>query len=143
MKKLSVMIIVCLLVLGFVSCDNSGGGSGNGTILDGTWSRSSGIYKLKFTGNNWVYTESGNNYARGSWSSTFTIAAPSTGTATITAKNINNGNGWIPIPSQYASVQTNKVTFTINSTGTELKISGAQYTTSGMWGTMEGTYTKQ
>lgn len=142
MKKFLVMMMACLLVFGFVSCDSSGGYY-NATLLDGTWSRSGGYYKLKFTGNKWVYEENGANFAKGIWSSAFTIEAPSSGTATIKATNINNGSGWSPFPSQNASVQTNTVTFSIDNTGTVLTISDAQYKTPGIWGTTEGTYSKQ
>ena len=147
MKKVSIVMMTCLLVLVFVSCDDGGGGSGDGygnaTILDGTWSRSSGYYKLKFSGYYWVYEENGSDYARGTWSTAFALAAPSSGTVAFTATNINNGYGWGPFPNEYAGIQTNTASFSINNAGNVLTISGAQYKTSGIWGTTEGTYTKQ
>jgi len=128
------------------SSSPSGGGS---TIFDGTWSRgnSSRYYKFTIDGNNWVYSEGPaetiHEYSKGTWSSTTPPTAPFAGTMTFTVTNIVSSGNWIDLPAQYESVKTNTATVTINAAGKEMIISNAALTTSGVWGTLQGTYQKQ
>ena len=120
-----------------------GGGNGGGSVLNGTWSRSNGNYAFTISGNDWVYSENGHEYSKGTWSSNVTPAASSTGTITLTVTNVISGGSWVNLPAQYESVKTNSATFTINAAGNEMVISNATLTTSGVWGTLQGTYTKE
>ena len=134
---------------GYVSSssgDNGGSGGSSssvtGGVLNGTWSRSNGNYAFTINGNDWIYAENGREYSKGTWSSNVTPAASSTGTITLTVTNVISGGSWVNLPAQYESVKTNTATFTINAAGNEMVISNAALTTSGVWGTLQGTYTK-
>jgi hypothetical protein len=120
-----------------------GGGNGGGSALNGTWSRNNGSYAFTISGNDWVYAENGHEYSKGTLSTNVTPTVPSTGTVTLTVTNVISGGSWVNLPAQYESVKTNSATFTINATGNEMVISNATLTTSGVWGTLQGTYTKE
>jgi len=116
--------------------------SGGTDILNGTWSRSNGKYSFTISGNNWVYSENGEEYSKGTLNTATIPTAPYTGTITLTVTNVKSGSYWEDLPSQYSSVKTNTASLTINAAGNQMTISGAVFTTNGVWGTLEGTYTK-
>jgi hypothetical protein len=83
-------------------------------------------------------------YSKGTWNSSHAVTAPSTGTVTFTITQIKSGGSWSQnLPAQVESVNPNTATFSLDGAGTTLIISNAAYTTNGIWGTTEGTYTKQ
>ena len=150
MKKLSFVLAILALALVFglalVSCgDDPGGGS---TALDGTWRRgsSSYYYQIVISRSNWVASEGPasnmQEVNRGSWSTNSTIAFPSTGSVTLTVTHYKAGSNWASIPPEYAG-RTNTASFSLNSAGDSLTLSNASLTTSGVWGSLQGTYRKQ
>jgi hypothetical protein len=147
-KLFGIAVIMAVIGASMVACKNDDDGKGQGgTILDGTWKRSSGshTYQFNLSGNNWVYSEDGDEWSKGTWSSSNTPAAGSTGSLTLTATHYrpNFSGSWQDFPSSYDSVKTNTATYTINADGNILTISNPALTTSGVWGTLAGTYTKQ
>ena len=143
MKNKLVLGLIAFLALSFVlvGCDNGNGDNTvKTTILDGTWSSTSPNRSFKITGKNWVYTET-QEYSKGTWSSSVIPSVNSTGTITLTVTQINMG-GWQNLPPEYSSVKTNTANFSINAAGNQMIINNAALTTAGVWGTLEGTYTK-
>jgi hypothetical protein len=128
---------------------DSGSGGGGSTVLDGAWRRGSDTRYYQFTldGSNWVYSEgpagSVAEFSKGTWTSSNTIAAGSTGTLTLTVTHIKSGSSWANLPSEYNSVKTNTATYQLNASANQLTISNPALTTSGVWGTLAGVYTKQ
>ncbi|MDR1678276.1 MAG: hypothetical protein LBR81_00660 [Prevotellaceae bacterium] len=133
---------MAVVSLGFISCsdddDKDGGGS---TVLDGTWGASSPVRALSFSGRYWVYTEKGQEYSKGTWSSSSELTIPSSGEIKITVTHFKQGGTWVDFPANMASVKTNTVDYDL--TATTLIVSNAELTTNGVWGTTEGVYTKQ
>jgi len=120
-----------------------GGGTDTGTFLNGKWSATGPNRNFVISGNTWTYYESSpNGYSKGTWSSTVTPAAGTTGTITLTITQFYSSGSWINLPSQYESVKTNTATFTINAAGSQMTITNPNLTTSGVWGTLAGTYVK-
>jgi hypothetical protein len=119
------------------------GGSSN-TAVDGTWRRDSGsyYYQIKIDGNNWIFYDSAAEFCKGTWTSNPTIAAPSTGTLTLTITQIPYGGSWINLPSEYNSVKTNTATFQLNASGNTLTLSNSSLTHE-IWSKLEGVYQKQ
>jgi len=117
----------------------SGGGP---TAIDGTWTASNPTRSITLSGNNWTYAENGSPYCRGVWAANFTVANGSSGRLTLTVNEVRSGNSWAALPSQYQSVKTNTVDVSINAEGTTMVLSNPELTTSGIWGTTAGTYTK-
>jgi hypothetical protein len=151
MKKVTVFLAVAAMFL-FSCGDNSVKVSG-GTALDGTWLRSDydgeNYYQFKLDNNSWVYSEGSPDYmckySKGTWSSGSTISAPSSGTVTLTVTHIATDpcdELIIDFPAAYNSVKTNTATYDLNASGDVLTIRDAALTT-GIWGTLEGTYQKQ
>jgi len=130
---------------GQVTPEGGGGGGGNvGTFLNGKWAATSPDRYLVVSGDTWTYYESSpDGYTKGTWSSTVTPAANTTGTLTLTITQINSGGWTSDLPSIVQSVKTNTATFTINAAGNQITITNPTYTTGGVWGTLAGTYTKQ
>jgi formylglycine-generating enzyme required for sulfatase activity len=123
--------------------------SGNnnvGTFLNGTWASTNPTRHFVISGNSWVYSESFSEetveFSKGTWSANKTPAANTTGTITLTVTHVYQGEGLATLPAEYASVKTNTATFTINAEGNQMTISNATLRTDGVWGTLEGTYTK-
>jgi len=152
-KKIWFGILVIALVFGMtvVGCSNGSTSSSTptpkdedvGTFLNGTWSRDSGKYAFKLSGNTWIYSENGSEYSKGTWKSSVKPAAGVTTTLTLTVTNIKSGSSWGSVPSAYNDVKTNTAKCVINAAGNQMTISDAALTTDGVWGTLQGTYTKQ
>jgi len=119
-----------------------GSGGGGTAILDGTWASTNPTRSVVISGNAWTYSENGHEYSRGTWSSSVTPAASSTGTITFVVTHFKSEDSWVNLPAQYESVKTNTATFTINATGNTLTLSNPALTTAGVWGTLQGIYTK-
>jgi len=129
-------------VNGTYTKDNGTGGGDVETFLNGKWAATNPNRNFVISGNTWTYYESNpDGYSKGTWSSTVTPAANTTGTITLTITQINSG-GWTNLPAQYESVKTNTATFTINAAGNQMTITNPTLTTDGVWGTLAGTYTK-
>ena len=149
LRKACYAVIIAVLSLTFMACDKDD--NGGNTVLNGTWRRGNNTryYQIEFSGKNWVYSEgpAGNirEYSKGTWSSNSTISAPSTGTVTITIRQISplQDGKWQSLPSDYNDIKTNSATYVLNDEGNLLTISNATFTTSGVWGTLEGAYQKQ
>jgi len=142
----SLAIIALAAVIGFsmAACHTDGGDSGSdvGTFLNGKWAATSPNRNFVLSGNTWVYSESTSDYSKGTWSSSVKPAAGITTTLTLTVTNIKVGGSWGDVPSEYSSVKTNTATCVINAAGDQIVISNPALTTSGVWGTLAGTYTK-
>jgi len=152
---LSILATTLFLTLTLTSCGGGGGGSdGNnnsgdsgsdvGTFLNGKWAATSPNRNFVLNGNTWVYSESTPNYSKGTWKSSVKPDAGITTTLTLTVTQITNGSGgWMNPTPEVNNVKTNTATCVINSAGTQMTISNPALTTSGVWGTLAGTYTKE
>lgn len=125
-----------MAVIGFsiVACKNNDDES---TALDGKWRSSAGV-QIELKGSNWTFTGSVNGYsdplAKGTWSSSNTPAAGSSGTLTLTATY-----HWKGTPNP----KTVTATYAVNAAGNVLTISNASSTEAPWWDALPGTYTKQ
>jgi hypothetical protein len=103
--------------------------------------------RIKFSGNTWEYlqTQSGTDRVavKGTWSSSNTVSAPSTGTVSLTATHIYLGSSGKtePLPASYESDKTNTAKFTLNATGNELVLSESAKSGT-LWNNTNGTYIK-
>jgi hypothetical protein len=151
-RTLLLSAVVAVVSVSWLGCGGDNNPSSDqSSALNGTWLRgdSDSYYQFKIDGNNWVYSEgpSGNvsGYSKGTWSSNSTISAPSSGTFTLTVTHVSpyhDGN-WMDFPPEYNSVKVNTATYDLNASASLLTIRDAVLTTSGVWGTLEGTYQKQ
>jgi hypothetical protein len=104
--------------------------------------------RIKFSGNTWEYlqTQSGTDRVavKGTWSSSNTVSAPSTGTVSLTATHIYLGSSGRtkPLPSQYQSDKTNTANYVLNAAGNEIVLSNSTSNNTTLWGLTNGTYIK-
>ena len=119
-------------------------GGGGSVVMNGTWNRINGsyTYSILISGNDWTFSENNTGIFKGTWTSTVTPAAPSSGNITLKTTHQNSSGGWISIPAGYESVATNTAAFSINSTGTQMTITNSANANAEFWGKTEGTYIK-
>jgi len=139
-KTVGFIILVAIIGFSMAACGDGAdvsGETGGGTALDGTWLKSDTSFQIEFSGTNWVVKVSGAEQYKGTWSSTSTITAPSSGTITIAITH----NGGTPITSENTGTYTEDVTYELNAAGDELTLSITS--SEPMWQQLIGTYNKQ
>jgi uncharacterized protein (TIGR02145 family) len=126
---------------GGTSSSSGGSGNINATPLEGAWEGASPTRTITFSGDAWEFVY-GSDRVKGTWSTNVTVAAPSSGTVTLTLGHVLYQGQWIDAETAgLGSMKTNTASFSLNAAGNTLTISNASIT-SVVWEHAEGTYTK-
>jgi len=140
-----MLIIVLALGMTVVGCDNgSTNGDENNVSITGTWNNDSNHEAIIINGNEWIVTNYGRPFMRGTWvSNPVIVSFPSSATVILTITKVYDGNNWIAPPSEISSVLVNSALIEVNAGGNKAVISNALHKTDGVWATLEGNYSKQ